>query len=202
MSYTPPPAPNQAPPPFGGPNGAYVPPPPPPRKKSPWLFVGLGCGLLALLSFGGCVLLLGSMGNNIAAEMKKPLDKKAVLAGMGEIPQYPGSQLSEQMTKIQRATFSNPMMKLVTKGTTPEVAAFETKDEGTKVLEWYGKKMDGLGYEPSTSIQMPDMGKGTMDQKQYRKGTDAVIIQTQPNPSDSNANKTVFVIIQMKNIKE
>ena len=203
MSYTPPPAPNPAPSPFGGPNGAYVPPPPPPSKKSPWLFVGLGCGLLILLSFGGCVLLLGSVGKNIAAEMKKPLDTKAVLADLGDIPKYPDAQLSENMTKAQRAVFGNAIMKAAMKGNEPKVAAFQTKDGVDKVLTWYDKAMDKAGYEPAASTKFPNMGNGSADQKQYRKGADGVVVQVQRNTADETGkNPTLIVVVRMNNMKE
>ncbi len=201
MSYTPPPASEQGPSPFGNQNAPYVPPPPPPSRKSPWLFVGLGCGLLMLLSFGGCILFVGNLGKNIAADMQKPLDKKAVMASMGDVPMYPDAPLSEMMTKAQRSVFNNPLMKGAMKGNTMEVAAFETKDSAEKVGEWYDKAMDKAGYEPMKSTKMPNMGNGSAEQKQYRKGADAVLIQAQPSKGSSSAATTI-VIVRMPNFKE
>lgn len=201
MSYTPPPQ-NQGPAPFGNQNAPYIPPPPPPSRKSPWLSVGLGCGLLILLSFGGCVILGMNMGKQIAADMQKPLDKQAVLAGMGDIPKYPGAQLSEMMTKAQRSVFNNPLMSAAMKGNKPEVAAFETKDDTTKVAAWYDKAMDKAGYEPSTSTTLPNMGNGATEQKQYRKGADGAVIQVQRNTKSTSEYPTLIVIVRMPNMKE
>lgn len=162
--------------------GAYVPPPPPARaRRSPWLYVGIGCGLLFLLVVGGCVAALGIMGNRIQQEMKKPINKQEVLAALKDAPIYPNAQFHEQATKGGRAGLS--LMSRFLPAESTAVAAFVTADDDDKVLSWYEKKLPTLGYQPATQGGNVNFNAGAAGakQRQYKKGQDMLMVQVQPN---------------------
>ena len=52
-----------------------TPPPPSRRGTSPWVWVGLGCGLLVLLTVGGCIAFISYAGRNFAQMMEEEQKK-------------------------------------------------------------------------------------------------------------------------------
>lgn len=175
----------------------YTPPPPPAPRRSPWLYVGVGCGLVTLLTVGAIIFASMAFVNNIKTAMNQPINKAQVLLSLGDIPLYPGATFDEKITKAQRATFS--MMQKVIPADSINTAAFSTSDSGDKIADWYDKKMEALGYTPSSGGNLTGMGSSSIVQQQYKKGQDLALVQVQRNPGDDKKNN--LVLMRFVNIK-
>lgn len=174
----------------------YTPPPPPPpaKTRSPWLYVGLGCGLLAVLVMGGCVAAAMFAGRQITEDMKKPINRQETMAALADTPIYPGATFNETGSKAGRASLG--LMKRVIPADSTAIAAFVTKDNRETVQGWYDKKMPALGYQPVTGGGANFAGNG---QRQYKKDKNMVIVQVQ------NAKKTegsTIMLMRFNNIRE
>jgi hypothetical protein len=182
---------------YRDPGVPYIPPPPPPRRSSPLLYFGIGCGILVLLT-AGCMGYFAIQFKNAAVEaMKKPLDKDAALKAMGDAPIYPGAQLNENMTKIQRATMN--VLSRMTPASRMEIVAYSTVDSPEQVMAWYDKVMPKKGFEESASGDYSKFGRGTLH-KQYRKGNDLMVVQAQQQTRETDNN--VLVLIRFYNLRE
>jgi hypothetical protein len=166
----------------------YTPPPPPPRSaKSPWLWVGLGCGGLLLLGFGGCAAFVATIGTKMKAEMAKPYDPAATQAAMGDTPVYPGSTQDEMTTKALRVM--EPMMKLKFSSATIAGVAYNTSDDFTKVAAWYSEKLQKAGYTPK---------KEDANLDEYQKGEEIITLQDSKNKV---SGRTTFMIMRLHGVK-
>lgn len=163
----------------------------PPRRRSPWLYVGLGCGLLTLLTVGGVIAASYMFVNKIKSEIAKPIDKTAVIKSLGDLPVYPGAQFNENMTKAQRATFA--AMAKVMPTTSISAAAFETPDKSDKVFDWYDTKLTSLGYSSYDGGNMTGLGSDKYAQQQYKKGDDLALVQVQRHPQAEGKNLLVLI---------
>jgi hypothetical protein len=160
----------------------------PKKGRSPWIWVGLGCGLTALLAFGGCVALLGIVGQKAAREMGKPLTQKDALAKLGDIPIYQPSTFDELMTKGAQIGSS-----LVPGGFIAGSAAFDTNDEPAKVLAWYQQALTAKGYH-----QLPNQPtfNSNLTQASFQKESDSILVQVQD--ASKGTHKYTFLLMRMK----
>ena len=161
--------------------GGYTPPPPPPSsKKSPWLYVGLGCGALILLSFGGCVLAGVALKNTLT----KPVDLAAAKASMGDTPVYPGSKLDETFTRA--GGFVGMAMKAAVHAETSAVAGYSSPDPISKVFPYFESQLKKEGYTqvPSKSEQI----------EMFQKSDD--LISVQQSGATSKSGNAVFWVMR------
>jgi hypothetical protein len=178
---------------YNNPGGAYIPPPPAAdRRRSPWLFVGIGCGALALLAVVAMAIFIGNLSKNIQAEMKKPYDIAQVKRSLKDAPQYPNSQFDETMSKAVRAGMSTVARMMPADETV--VIAYKTTDAPDKVIGWYDDAMPKKGYTADTAGQMP--GRAGVQQAQYKKGNDRVLVQAQ-----SQEQGTIISVIRFNGFK-
>jgi hypothetical protein len=152
--------------------GAYT-PPPPKKGLSPWAWVGIGCGTITLLGFGGCAFLGFKLTQAINNAMSPEESVKAIQAA--QIPEYPGAVMDPQATKGAGA-----MMRLMGGVTGGKVkmamAAYRCPDEPAKVMEWYKVKLAATGYVPgpreSRTIAAAQL-------EQFIRGDEMAMVQTQ-----------------------
>jgi hypothetical protein len=166
----------------------------PKKAKSPWLYVGLGCLGLFVLTFGGCAVFVMSAKNKIEAEMKKPLDKEALKQEMGDIPVYPNATLDEKVTKATRAGVG--IMSFALQGKKMSMAAYSIKEPIADALAWYDQKMPEAGYAPA---------KKTADMKKFQFGPrggeshifvkDREMVQVQSQ--EGKSEKNVLIVMRM-----
>ena len=157
--------------------GAYTPPPPPAARRSPWLWVALGCGGAVLLGFVGCASISAVFMNRMKTEMAKPLDKSAIMKGLKDTPLYPGATLDENGTKgahVGIGLFKGMGGKAGEVINSMEVAAFKTPDSSDKILAWYDTTLTSKGFKPVRSQQSPVSGG---EQRSYLRGNDIVMVQ-------------------------
>lgn len=171
------------------PSGAYTPPPLPRRGLSPWAYVGIGCGVLTLIGFGGCAYVAVS----ITQAMNQPLDKKAALAELDDIPLYPGVQLDETTTKATRTSVG--FFRFATQGRMA-IVAFRSPDAPGKVLNWYAEKMPASGYSQGPSGHTEITGRSQAEQVRYLKNDIDVIVQAQPSPEGGSG--TMLILMRMR----
>ncbi len=168
---------------------ANVSPSGPKKPRSPWMWVGLGCGVTALLTFGGCVAFLGFVGNRAAQEISKPLNQKEVIAKLGDTPIYQPSTFNEVMTKGAR--FGSSLFP----GEMVSAAAFDTSADPNQVIDWYQQQLSEKGYQKLPG-QSNVNSKAT--QVSFQKGSESIIVQIQEATSATSPKKYTFLLMRMK----
>jgi hypothetical protein len=156
------------------------------KATSPWVWVGLGCGTAALLTFGGCVA-LGILGQRAVKEFSKPVNSKEAIAKLGDIPIYQPSKFNELLTKSVRLSTS------VLPGKMFSPVAFDTSDPPNKVLAWYEQQLPKKGYR-ATSRQ--SILKNAI-QVSFRKQSESIIVQFQDSSTSSRKDYS-FVLMGIK----
>jgi hypothetical protein len=159
----------------------------PKKGRSPWMWVGLGCGLTVLLAFGGCVALMGVIGQRAAQEMGKPITQRDVMAELGDIPVYQPSTFDETMTKGVRFGSSLFPGKMVT------AVAFDTPDEPDKIIDWYQQQLSERGYQ---KLQSQPTFNSKITQANFKKGSQSIIVQIQD--AKAGGQKYTMVLMRMK----
>lgn len=187
--------------PPGASGGMYVPPPPPPvpvqRARSPWLYVGLGCGLLTLLIVGGCIAAATLAVRRATEENKKPVTQQQVVADLKPIPIYPGSKVDLETSRALRAGASVVNVFVKTKA-----GAFRVPASSAKVIAWYETKMSGDGWR-SVAAAPRGFGGSTMraknmTQRQFLKNDKQVLVQSGESEAGAKTSRlTLFVISGM-----
>ena len=169
--------------------GGYT-PPPPKKGLSPWAWVGIGCGTLTLLGFGGCAVMAVMFKN----AMNSAADPAASLADIEKagIPFYPGSERDDKATKAAGGAMG--VMGAMTGGKMKmSMVALTAPDAPDTVLSWYKVKLAAAGYSQEKGENKNPMGRN-IQQVQFRKGDVAAIVQTQNPP----AGKSGCVLILTK----
>jgi hypothetical protein len=146
------------------------------KRRSPWMFVGLGCGTLTVLMIVLSVVALKGLVNNMQQELNKPFDKKAAVAAMGGLPEYPGATLDEKQSKAQRTTAA--LLKRILGAKEVSVLAYQTDDNEAKVMDWYTQKLEKAGYSEGSNVDLSKFGSGVR-QGQFAKGDEMVMVQPQ-----------------------
>jgi predicted ATP-binding protein involved in virulence len=161
----------------------------PKKPRSPWVWVGLGCGTAALLTFGGCAALLSLVGQRAAQEMKKPLNQKEVLAKLGDIPIYQPSTFNESMTKGAR--FGSSLFP----GSMMSAAAFDTSDSPNQIVDWYEQQLSAKGYK-----RMPEQPNlnSKLKQVQFQKQSESIIVQVQETSASGPQKSYTLLLMRMK----
>jgi hypothetical protein len=151
------------------------------------MWVGLGCGVTILLTFGGCVAFLGFVGNRAVQEVSKPLDQKEVLDKLGDTPIYQPSTFNEMMTKGARIGSS------LFPGEMVSAAAFDTSDEPTQVIDWYQSQLQASGYK-----KIQSNSNNQITQAGFQKGSENIIVQVQEATTATSSQKYTFLLMRMK----
>jgi hypothetical protein len=159
----------------------------PKKGRSPWMWVGLGCGLTVLLAFGGCVALMGVIGQRAAQEMGKPITQKEAMAKLGDIPIYKPSTFDENMTKGVR--FSSSLMP----GEMMTAAAFGTSDEPDKIIDWYQKQLSERGYQ---KLQSQPTFNSKITQANFKKDSESILVQI--HDATTGGHKYTMVLMHIK----
>jgi hypothetical protein len=150
----------------------------PKKQKSPWLYVGLGCLGLFVLSFGACAT-IGVIGMNKYKEVaNQPVDEASIAQEFQGIPTYPGGKLNAEITKVTRGILN--IFTMATPGKKFHIGAYKVPDAPEKVMEWYDAKMAEAGYSETKQIfklgnNSDEDGQGIA--KMYKKDKDLVQIQ-------------------------
>ena len=172
--------------------GGYTPPPPSmngmPRKgRSPWVYVGLGCGGLAVLSFAGCVAFGVIIANKAKQEMSRPVSEASIKQGLGDVLVYPDAQLDVNTTHGMNITM--PIFrKLFSSKDDGTVGVFRSEDSLDKVLSWYDKKLTAKGFKKAST--------GQSQMVCFQKGTEVVGIQ---ETNSAKVDKgTAFTLLDFK----
>jgi hypothetical protein len=190
------------------PPSSYLPPPPPVRsRRSPWLWVALGCGLLALLLLGGVVGVGYLFVRNTQRELQKaqnePLSEAQVRAAIGDTPLYPGARpdiaTSKQMRGIVRA--AGGITGVVSGGKIKTAAAaFLVPATPNKVLAWYTREMEG--WELADDQQRIRAGgednaaRGFRQSRAYRRGDRQIQITVGGDSEAAKTSSLTFLIFE------
>jgi hypothetical protein len=167
--------------------GAYA-PPPPKKGLSPWAWVGIGCGSITLLGFGGCAFLTYRVVNSINNAVAPEVSLKAIQDA--QIPIYPGSEMDEPATKVAGGTL-NLMAGMMGKGVKMNMVAFRCPEVAAKVHSWYAEKTTAMSFaEQSNGDRNGAVGRN-MEQHMYVKGDEMILVQTQ----DPEGGKTGSMLI-------
>lgn len=182
----------------------YVPPPPPPRQgRSPWLWVGLGCGLLVLLTFGGCVAATLLVGNRMQEEMrraeKEPLTEQQVRAALRPVPIYPGAKVDIPETKMLRVVTKTVggFTRALTRGKmTMEMAVFRAPAPPDKVIGWYDTKFaDWRKLDPRSGGVFSGQTEAITDSRGYARGDQQVIVQVGPHRGEEKRSRLKLFLL-------
>ena len=169
----------------GSPQEGYLPPHPagppgrPPRRPTPWWVWALsgcgGCTVLAVIA----IIVVAAMGVSSVTSLMRdvPVDNASVQRSLGpDLPLYPGSSLDPTTTKAAAAglRISERMTgQKMLKG----AGSMVTQDSPEKVLKFYDQRLKQAGWQ---SLSLRDTG--FQQQRQYRKGSQMVLIQVQQQP--------------------
>jgi hypothetical protein len=160
----------------------YVPPPPqlsPRSGRSPWMWIGLGCGLLALITFGGCFAGIFVVRNRMAAESKRPLTEGQVIASLRPLPVYPGARVDLEGSRALRAGGSVVGAFTLGKIRTG-TGMFRVPAPPDKILAWYDAKLAGWRRVESRGIRPG--GARPQHARQYQQGERQALVQIQQAP--------------------
>ena len=203
-------APGQAAP---GQAAPYYPPPPAParRGRSPWVWVGLGCGLVSLLFIGGCLTVAFVGGKRLVEQVEQsqnqPLTEQEVRRALEGTPIYPDARVDIPMSKTLRAVAS------VTSGITGALTggrgkmaagAFRAPAPPPKVIAWYDQKFAGW-QRGNAGARMIDLGRQDnenrgvemTERRQYTNAKNGQQVQVQVGRlrgDDQNSLVTLIVI--------
>jgi hypothetical protein len=161
----------------------------PKKPTSPWVWVGLGCGITALIAFGGCVG-LGILGQRAVEEFNKPVDPKEAIAKLGDIPIYQPSTFNELSTKSARLGGS------IVPGALVSIVSFDTSDPPNQVMKWYEQKLADKGYRKRSVPSVPD-GLGGLTQVHFQRQTEDIMVQTMDASTNSRKDYS-FTLARMK----
>jgi hypothetical protein len=166
----------------------------PKKSRSPWMWVGIGCGVTTLLAFGGCVAFLGVVGQKAAQEMGKPITKEDAISKLGDIPIYQPSTFSETMTK--GAQFGS---SLIPGQIVSAAVAFETQDNPDQVIRWYQQELAAKGYQ-----QLPKQPtlSSNVTQASFQKESDGILVQVQDSNSSAKAYMLLLMRMKLPNSKQ
>ncbi|MGC4045649.1 MAG: hypothetical protein QM758_17800 [Armatimonas sp.] len=174
---------------------AYT-PPPPKRGLSPWAWVGIGCGTITLLGFGGCAFLAYRVVqevNNIA-----PPEQSLKTIQDAKIPIYPGATMDPMATKYAGGTI-NIMGKMLGKNVKTAMVAFSCSDPASKVHLWYKERITAMGYSEQAGGDRGNPAGRNVEQHMFVKGDEMVLIQTQ-DPT-TNKSGSMLITAYFKGIK-
>ena len=180
-------------------SGGYT-PPAPKKALSPWAWVGIGCGTLTVLGLGGCIA-AAVMVKNAVESASKNASPEQTMAELkkSQIPIYEGAQFDPQVTKA--TSVASGFMTMVSGGKLKMyVAAFNVPDPAPKVQAFYSEKLDKLGYTTMKQEVKNPAGRN-IEQHQYSKGDDAVIVQTQA-PTKPGSDGCVLALIKMTGVRK
>jgi len=173
------------------PNNNYQPPLPTPPKagRSPFVYVAAGCGLLTLITMGGCIMLAVNVKNKMVQEQNKPLSVATVEQDLKDIPKPKGAVVDIKQSKVYRATFKAG--EAVGFGKVKTTAGVYTvKGEPEDIVAWYDKVMiskEGWEVAPGkTSFQNQKTGVRT--QRQYIKGKNQLMVMVGPATEEKKSS--------------
>ena len=176
---------------YRDPGDSYIPPPPPKPKRSPWMFVGIGCGVMALLVAGA----FGLLTNQIYQEIKNnPLTAEKIRQEMGDSPVYPGAEIDIEMTQAQYAGLKVGGMFGKLKAEKVATETRLTSDSSEDVHDYYWKLMTSRRYK---SLPQPEIAQARA--VLYRKDNDALLVQTQPIPK---LGGNAIILIRFTNLQD
>ena len=170
-------------------------------KKSPWLWVLLGCAMLAVIAVIGVVAMIGWVGFR-AARVARQLQsapmptESSVRESLGEdVPIYPEAKLDAKQTRILQSSANIGKAVVGALGgkaeefPTSRSGAFKTEADPEAVLDWYEAKLAAEGWE-----QQQKVFTGFNRQITSRKGDAIIIVQTQSAPGGG----TQIIIMRME----
>lgn len=184
----------------------YIPPEPaaPARRGlSPWAWVGIGCGLLALLSFGGCAALIFVGGRQITSAVEQaqnaPLTEQQVINAVKPIPIYPGAQVDIAASKTVRAIFqvTSGFTGALTGGKMKMAAgAFDVSAPPDKVIAWYDQKFEGWRRnDPKNQRNLGGKDVSITDMRGYAKGDQQVQVHVGPKKGDTKKSGLMLILL-------
>ena len=180
-------------------SGGYT-PPAPKKALSPWAWVGIGCGTLTVLGLGGCIV-GGVMLKNAVESASKNATPEQTMAELkkSQIPIYEGAEFEPKVTKA--TSVASGAMAMISGGKIKMyVAAFNVPDPAPKVQAFYETKLGALGFSPMKE-EFKNPGGRSVQQKQYSKGDEAVIVQTQA-PVKPGSDGCVLALIKMTGVRK
>ena len=157
------------------------------KTRSPWMSVGIGCGVLATLGLGGCVALAVLVKTAIDTPID-PVKNLAALQAM-KIPVYPGATLNPALSKANGKALS--AMTTLTGGKAKvTAAALDAPASVLVVRRWYGAKLPALGFKEESS-QENAAALGRVDQVQWGRGEEKLLVQYMAQPEAGKSGSVV-----------
>ena len=162
-----------------------VPPPAQPSRRgtSPWLWVGLGCLLLTLLTVGGCIAMIAVVGNRVSQDVKeaqnKPLTEQEVRASLKAVPIYPGARVDIPASKqVRVVTKSVGGIAGTFTGIKMEMGVFTAPAPPDKVIRWYDAQLkDWKKVENAGRRDMGQENVAITDARTYSRGDKQILVQ-------------------------
>jgi hypothetical protein len=186
-----------------GQTSPYLPPEPPARRgTSPWVWVAAGCGLLTLLTIGGCIA-FGTVFINRATQAvreseRTPLTEQQVRAGLGDTPLYPGAKIDIPASKRLRAVAGTAggFMGALSGGKIKITSgALRTPAPAAKVLSWYETKFSGWRRVERSRGAIPSDAGGRFEARQFQRGDRMVQVQIGTPREGAQAGGTLINLI-------
>lgn len=177
------------------PDPSSTPPPVPRRGLSPWAWVGIGCGGLTLLGFGGCAVLVWSVTNQVRTEMAKPFVESEAIASIGDIPRYPDAKIDPMGSKAARGGLI--ALRRMIPADRQGVLALRTVDPDEKIVNWYETEMKKLGYQRREMREQ----SGRNNQMAWRRDKAMAMVQIQHDRKQGEVEKLI-VLMRFEGLKE
>lgn len=169
------------------------------RGRSPWLWVGLGCGLLLLVTFGGCAAFVYVVGKRAAEAVDRPLSKQQVIEALQKTPVYPGAQVdlptSKQMLVVSE--IANKTTGLVSGGKIKTgIGAFSVPAPPDKIIAWYDTQF--AGWQKTNARSQPGLTNDTINvsaSRQYARGGKQVQVQVGRRSGQEKESHLVLIVV-------
>ena len=108
--------------------------------------------------------------------MERPINPLAKIDAMKNLPRFPTATYDEVASRSQLLT--EPILKQATGATKISSIGYSTIMPPAKVIAFYDLAMPQAGYRPDSSTDLSKFFREAQA-RQYRKGDEVVIVQTQ-----------------------
>ncbi|MFY7951932.1 MAG: hypothetical protein ACOVT5_05450 [Armatimonadaceae bacterium] len=177
------------------PDPSSTPPPVPRRGLSPWAWVGIGCGGLTLLGFGGCAVLVWNVTSQVRTEMAKPFVESEAIASIGDIPLYPDAKIDAMGTKAARGGLI--ALRRMIPADRQGVLALRTVDPDEKIVNWYQAELQKLGYKKRDMQER----SGRNNQVAWVRDKAMAMVQIQHDRKKDEIEKLI-ILMRFEGLKE
>jgi hypothetical protein len=159
------------------------------------VWVGIGCGLLALLTFGGCIAVGVFVGRQAAEEQRRPVTEQQIKEDLKQAPVYPGARVDVEASKQLRVG-SSVVSRMSLGKFDVGTGVFRVPAPPDKVIDWYDAKL--TGWRRVNTRERRNLGGrdiAVTDTRQYLRGDKQLLVQVGQKSGERKTSHLVLMLI-------